>query len=272
MSKTFYEALDARSDFAAITDRKAYKPAPDDWLIAVTDIRNSTDAIEQGKYREVNLVGACSIICLLNLAPDTDLPFSFGGDGAAILIPPDLETGATEALAATRPMAEREFNLDLRLGMMPVSDVRGDDVDVRVAKVQVSPDYNQAVFEGGGLARAEALVKDAFVADRSRIEQSTADPDADFSGPECRWEDVPSQHGETVTLLVKATTGDAEQNRAVYQDVIRLVDDIYEGAEQYRPIGVDTLEPTYSLERLEGETNIRNEPGWLGRQKYRLDI
>ena len=272
MGKNFYEALEARPRFTAVADVDAYVQVPDDWFIAVTDIRNSTSAIEEGQYREVNLVGASSIICVLNLAPETDIPFAFGGDGAAILIPPDLKSSASEALVATRRMADREFELDLRLGLVPVADVRGDDVDLRVAKVQVSPEYDQALFDGGGLARAETLVKDSSTAPQYCIEAAGADPEADFSGLECRWEDVPSQHGETVSLLVKATTGDEDRDRSVYREIIQTIDDLYDGPEHYRPLTFETLEPSYSPERLMNETKIRTEPGWLGRQRYRWDI
>jgi len=272
MGENFYEAMEARPQFAALADADAYVPAPDDWVVAVTDIRNSTQAIDDGQYREVNLVGASSIISILNLAPDTDLPFAFGGDGAAVLIPPGLRTAAADALAATRRMADREFDLNLRLGLVPVADLRGDDLDVRVAKVQVSPEYNQALFDGGGLARAEAFVKEASGTLQYRIGRDGRASDADFSGLECRWEDIPSQHGETVTLLVRATTGNADRDRAVYREILRVIDDLYDGADQYRPLTPGTLEPTYSPDRLMSETKIRTEPGWVGRQQYRWDI
>ena len=270
MADNFYEALEARPQFTAVAEPDAYVSAPDDWRIAVTDIRNSTQAIKDGQYRAVNLVGASSIISILNLAPETELPFAFGGDGAATLIPPALADGAAEALAGTRQMAEREFDLDLRLGLVPVADVRAKGTDVQVAKVRVSPDYDQALFAGGGLAQAEAFLKADPTPPQHQVDD--APPDADFTGLECRWEDIPSQHGETVTLLVTATTGDEDDNREVYRRVLEVIDDVYDGADRYRPLTTDTLEPTYSLERLQGETKVRAEPGWLNRQQYRLDI
>lgn len=272
MADNFYEALDAHPHFTAVANPDAYVSAPAHWTIAVTDIRNSTQAIQDGQYRQVNLVGASSIISLLNLAPETDLPFVFGGDGVAVLIPPRLADSAKEALAATQQMADREFDLALRLGLVPVADVQNGDTDVRVAKVRVSPDYNQALFDGGGVARAEDLVKDASTASRYRIDTDGTTPDADFTGLECRWKDIPSQHGETITLLVTATTGDETRNRSVYRNTLQTIDELYEGSEQYRPLTPDTLEPTYDPARLMAETKIRVEMGWFERQKYRWDI
>jgi hypothetical protein len=55
--------------------------------ILITDIIESTNAIDQGRYKDVNLLGACSIIAVLNIAQKIDIPYVFGGDGASIAIP-----------------------------------------------------------------------------------------------------------------------------------------------------------------------------------------
>ena len=193
----FCDALGAQASFLSITDPGTFVPAPDDWQIAITDVRGSTQAIQDGHYRAVNLVGASSIIALLNLVPNTDLPFAFGGDGATMLLPPELVESASEALLGTRQMARAEFDLDLRLGLVPIADVRANGFDVRVAKVQVDDDYAQAIFDGGGLAHADALVKDEATASRYRVDEKDAAPNADFTGLECRWREIPSPHGET---------------------------------------------------------------------------
>lgn len=56
-------------------------PMPPDWYIIITDVAGSTKAIEAGRYKDVNILGACSIISILNIAGDLDIPFIFGGDG-----------------------------------------------------------------------------------------------------------------------------------------------------------------------------------------------
>ena len=271
MTDTFYTKLEARSSFRAVIDAEAYVDAPADWHIAITDVRNSTAAIEAGDYRAVNLVGASSIIALLNLVPETDLPFAFGGDGAAVLIPPELVAPARRALLATQAMADAEFDLDLRLGLVPVRDVQADGHALQIAKIDVSEHYQQALFAGGGLAHAEALVKDD-ASDRYRIDTASADPEADYTGLECRWQDIPSPYGETVTLLVAATTGDAAQDRAVYRDTLHEIERIFGDSEHYRPLNPATLEPSYNPRRLMGETKIRNPEGWWQRMVYCLEI
>ena len=43
-----------------------YEPLPDDWLIGVTDIVDSTPAIKSGRYEDVNYAGASIIAALGN--------------------------------------------------------------------------------------------------------------------------------------------------------------------------------------------------------------
>lgn len=71
------------------------QPLPDDWLVIVTDIVNSSQAIEQGKYKEVNTVGICSIVAVLNSLHKEIIPYVFGGDGASFCIPPEYQAQAS---------------------------------------------------------------------------------------------------------------------------------------------------------------------------------
>ena len=209
---------------------------------------------------------------MLNLVPDSDLPFAFGGDGATLLLPPDLLAPAAEALRGTRRMAHDEFDLDLRLGLVPTADVHADGYDVQVVKVQVNDDYAQAIFDGGGLAHADALVEDPNTA-RYRLDAAEDEAaQADFTGLECRWKDIPSPRGETVTLLVTATTNTAADDRAVYCATVEAIEAIYGDSDQYRPLTPSTLEPTFSPARLHSETKIRTERHWWTRLAYQFDI
>jgi hypothetical protein len=54
----FYQALVPFDSFDDVMRRDRYRPLPNDWIIAVTDVSHSTEAIEKGRYREVNTAGA----------------------------------------------------------------------------------------------------------------------------------------------------------------------------------------------------------------------
>jgi len=104
-SSDFYEKLMILTDFTAVTDPTHYQPIPDDWSIVVADVSGSTQAIEQGLYKAVNFLGEWVIIGVLNLTKPTAVPFVFGGDGAAVCIPPHLATAVPDTLRAIRSLA-----------------------------------------------------------------------------------------------------------------------------------------------------------------------
>src|SRR5262245_1703894 len=84
---SFYQTLEPFDSFADVIRRDRYCPLPEDWIIAVTDVSHSTEAIEQGRYREVNTAGAAVLAAISNALPDLQFPFTFGGDGASFAAP-----------------------------------------------------------------------------------------------------------------------------------------------------------------------------------------
>ncbi|WP_426130668.1 DUF3095 family protein [Pararhizobium sp. PWRC1-1] len=48
-------------DFAALLDTAIYQPLPDEWLVGITDVIDSTSAIASGRNKDVNYAGASAI-------------------------------------------------------------------------------------------------------------------------------------------------------------------------------------------------------------------
>lgn len=256
MAADFYTRLAPISRFRDVSNLDAYTPAPDDWLVVLTDVRGSTRAISEGRYKQVNIVGAAAIVALLNLDREIELPYIFGGDGATILIPPKLAADARRVLPALSDMAATEFQLELRTAIVPVSAIADSSYAVLVAKIRFSEQFSQAAFTGGGLTYIEKLVKDPERGAPFLLPRTVTTP-ADLNGLECRWKDIPSPYGETLTLLVVATSGTARLDSQIYQDVIDQIEAIYGATEKARPIQTSTLFPTFSLHKLMPETRLR---------------
>ena len=121
---TFYGALEPFTEFADVADPERYVAAPEDWIVVLGDIKGSTEAARAGRYKEVNLVGAACITATLNVTGDLDLPYAFGGDGATMLIPPEVRDAVEAALRRTRRLARDGFGLELRLGLIAVQELR----------------------------------------------------------------------------------------------------------------------------------------------------
>jgi len=268
-SENFYSQLPLLDNFLKITDLGNFVDVPEDWYIVVTDIRGSTKAIEAGKYKEVNLLGACSIVAVLNVAGETEIPFVFGGDGASLLMGPSLLPAAKKALLATQQLAKREFDMDLRVGVVPVKVVVAANYPVKIAKFKVSENYSQAVFIGGGLTRATELIKDPAAGNIYSIKNNGVSSTADFSGLECRWQDIPSKYGEIVTLLVMVRSDFGQQSHHFYRNILKKIQYIYGKENSLNPIDRKNVKLTLNSTKLIKETLVRaSSASWLDRQLY----
>ena len=47
-------------------------------------MRDSTRAIAEGRYKDVNMIGAACINAVLNISRKKSVPYVFGGDGATL--------------------------------------------------------------------------------------------------------------------------------------------------------------------------------------------
>ncbi|HEX8386563.1 MAG TPA: DUF3095 domain-containing protein [Rubricoccaceae bacterium] len=267
MTHDFYTSLPALDHFERLADADAYTPVPDDWTVVLTDVVGSTVAVQAGRYRDVNYVGAASIAAVLNAAGRADVPFVFGGDGATLVLPPALVDPALASLAALQRHAATRLSLQLRVGSVRVSEIRAAGHDLTVARLQVAPGYAQALLSGGGLGWAEDQIKGATTAERYASHAAPAEDADPYAGLECRWEDVMSPHGETVSLLVAATAGPGATE--VYHEVLAAVEEIYGSGEAAHPVSLDRLRLSTSAERFDSEVRLR-QPDRHGR--YRAEL
>src|SRR5262249_40762380 len=100
-STDFYEYLPVFRDFTNVADETCFTPMPDDWVVGVADVQQSTEAIRQHRYKAVNMAGAAVIASVANALKNRDFPFVFGGDGASFAVPSTDATPAPQAPAAT---------------------------------------------------------------------------------------------------------------------------------------------------------------------------
>ncbi len=268
-SSSYYAGLPTLDHFADITDPSRYAPLPDDWRVVVTDVEGSTEAVAAGRYRDVNYVGAASIAAVLNVAGETAVPFVFGGDGATLVVPPSLFEKTCVTLSALRRHAAEAFELKLRVGAVPVADIRAGGFGVDVARLAVSANYTQAMFTGGGLAHADHLIKSAEHGPRYAIPVQDDEPDGDpYEGLECRWRDIRGR-SETHTILVVAV-GDLDRHHVVYREVVEAIEQIYGGDTTPHPITTDGLKLSWDPRRFSPEVRLRTPRPTQLRQRLRL--
>jgi hypothetical protein len=188
-------------------DTTRYRAAPDDWVMVLTDIVDSTVAIANGQHKTVNFVAAMAIAALKNLCAPTPLPFLFGGDGSVVMVPPQFAEASRLALARVRGFASRECGMQLRVGMATVATLRAFGSDVRVGRFEPSAGNSFGVFVGGGVALLEDAVRgrsDPALHARVVIPPDVDDGQpVDLAGLSCRWNPLQSGRGKMLTLILQ---------------------------------------------------------------------
>jgi hypothetical protein len=257
MPGNFYADLPLFTRFNEVTHPENYTEVPDGWWVLIGDVVGSTQAIETGKYKEVNVIGASTIMAVLNAAGDVELPYTFGGDGAALLIPREVLPAARQALCGTRRMARESFGLDLLVGAVPIEDLRRRGKNLRVAKFGASMNFAQSMFNGGGIAEAERMVKDPATRASYEIIEDAASGGADFSGLECRWQGIPARSGETISLLVQVHRDALARTQEILDGVIAEIDAIYGNGTEAQPVSAAQLQLCVDSHCADTETRVR---------------
>ncbi|MGJ4884151.1 MULTISPECIES: DUF3095 domain-containing protein [unclassified Bradyrhizobium] len=225
MSKTsaadYYASIPVFRGFARLMEPQLYQPVPDDWLIGTADIVESTKAIADRRYKAVNMAGAAVIAAVTNALEGREFPFVFGGDGASFAVSPDDEAAAREALAATATWVREDLALAMRVALVPVTAIRAQGLDVRVARYGPSANLSYAMFAGGGVGWAEAAMKRGEFA----IPPAPSGAQPDLSGLSCRFEEIPAARGVILSVLVLPAPGaDAQAYRKVIEEIITLTE------------------------------------------------
>ncbi len=272
MAHNFYATLPIITDFVQITDASCYQKVPADWYIIVSDIEQSTKAINEGRYKDVNFIGASTIVALLNLQPNLDLPFIFGGDGATLLLPPWLIEQAKPALQAVQQLSQSSYNLHLRVGIIPISEVYAHRYQLEIAKFAVSDNYAQAMINGDGLAFVEQTIKDPILGKRYLLQPEASDQPGLLDGLECRWQEIPSRYGETVSLLVRAEAATSAERNSINRHVIEQIEAIYGADAAHHPVDVKQLSLSLRPHDLWAEARLRGGSSKLQQLRYLNNI
>ena len=199
----FFNRIRPFRDFRSIVDRNIYVAAPETAVLALTDVVNSTEAVQAGQYKSVNFAGAAAISALANALDGLDFPFVFGGDGASAVLDEGEQDAIVHALATTAAFARDELGIDLRAAIVPVRDIRQAGFDVTIARYQLSPHVAIATLSGGGLRWADEQMK----RDRYAVQPAASGAKPDLTGLSCRWKPIASRAGVIVSLVAQAAPG-----------------------------------------------------------------
>jgi hypothetical protein len=254
-SDEFYRTAPTFRDFRLVADEFSFSPLPEDWLIGVADVEQSAKAIQDQRYKAVNMAGAAVIAAVANALGGRDFPFVFGGDGASFAVSPADAKIARQALAETATWVREDLDLTVRVGMVPVGEIRRNGHDVRVGRYAVSDNISIAMFSGGGVAWADAAMK----RDEISVPRAPAGARPDLSGLSCRFEQFPTQYGQILSMLVlPVDTSRMSAFRAVVKQIISMVEGSSECA---RPAAREAMQLKWPPQGLDLEALAGRKAG-----------
>ncbi|QRM28609.1 DUF3095 domain-containing protein [Microvirga sp. VF16] len=253
----FYARLPVFDHFSQLTDPGLYMPVPDDWVLGLSDIVRSTAAIAAGRYKEVNTAAASVIAAVSNKLGTSEFPFVFGGDGASFALPASQSGLAQEVLAAVAAWVRDSFDFELRIAIVPVSEIRAKGHDVRIARFAASPDVSYAMFSGGGLAYAERRMKEGAFA----IPPAAPGTLPDLTGLTCRFDEIIPQRGVVLSLIILP---DPRASAETFNALVGQVLDLAEGPEAGRPFPDDgpPVPTPFKGFAIEAKTYGKDGPGF----------
>lgn len=229
---------------------------PANWHVLITDVKKSTAAVTGGRHETVNLVATGSIVSVLNNAYKSDItiPFFFGGDGATFIVPPLILEPALQALTIHKENTLKNFNLELRVGQVPVERIYADGRSLQVTKLRTSALFSIPVVLGDGLTYAEKIIKGE---DYMLSIPAMNETELDMTGMECRWDKIkpPANYDEVVSLLILARQ--TEKQAPVFKKVIDLLNTLYGNEEKRKPITVEKLKLKATLQKINRETKAK---------------
>lgn len=257
----FYSHLSEIENFSDIVDLSRYSPFPDDWLVVATDIRGSTEAINSGDYKSVNMAGATAIAAICNAFPSLDIPYVFGGDGVTLALPNVGKKRIMGLLKFCKEAVKSSFGLELAAGCYTMAELRQAGGELTVCRFKLSEHITQPIFWGNGVDLIEEMIKNTG----NPIDQYET-VRGSFEGLECRWNEVPSDKDEILSIIIKSVAETQQERSTFYKTCLQRIYQIYGSPQQYAPITKDKMSLTASPSKLRTEMTIRSYPATISKK------
>jgi hypothetical protein len=268
-NRDFYALLEPVGSLSKGVRSISHTPIPDDWYVVCADVKGSTQAIRDGRYRAVNAVGAAIIMAVLNVDRSISLPYVFEGDGAMVATPPELYEGVKGALAGAKNLAKTRFGLELAAGVISAAQIRSQGAELSIAKVKRSHMTFQAAFSGTGWRVAEKTIKN----NEFCVGDDTP-PTADFTGFQCRWEEIPARSDHKLSLIVNSTSVDQNQRDQFYSDFMTFRDSVLgssgDSHPSWHPLHEENLKLIISPMGIMTEATFNTQGGLFVRFAYSI--
>lgn len=250
MNENFYKDLKSIDSFEKLLDVSNFNVVPEDWYILATDIVNSTDLIAKNRYKDVNFLASMTIIGILNINRQIDIPFVFGGDGAILLVPKSILQKSLKVLFDCKKLAKELYEIKLRTTFCSIQELNNNSLSLYLAKHRYSNEHYQAILEGSAISWIDNDIRQN---DRDVENLMDKDYETSFEGLECRWNEIKTPKDETISIILKAK----DNNFEVYSNIMNIIENIAGKYEERNPVRQESLNLTFSIDKLRTEVKLK---------------
>lgn len=256
----FYKRLQKQDNglVELLSNDIAFRQVPEDWIVFVVDIENSTLAVQEGKHEEVNLAATGSIVTVLNEVKKTNkeirVPYFFGGDGTTFIVPAKFRTKIRSLLENYRHHVKLRTSLILRVGCLEVAEIYNLNHKLKIAKFALTEHLTIPIVLGTGLKHAEEVIKSSFINTQKKESELEA---IALTGMECRWQEIKPKEEEKkiICLLVDCQI---EQNQGeIYKNIFEKINDIFGDYKERNPISNERLRLNPSIKKMKEELKLK---------------
>ena len=235
----FYDSLTPMKNFEDINDMAFFAEPPKEWYVIVSDIQGSTQAVKEGRYKDVNLIGASVIALVSNYTKKYNTISVFGGDGATLLLPKNTWNALKKEMCGLIQLSKSEFNINLRIGAVAVEVLKDHKKPIFVGKYKMSETTYLAQLAGEGVSYAEYLIKNKSDLAEILNDQVTMPESPNLSGLSCRMEHFQNSNGQILSIIVKPKNSENENwLRTVL--IFKLKEILNNNFEQCNPVKLTT--------------------------------
>src|SRR5260221_2478601 len=110
----FYSSLPIFRDFTQVMDPALFRALPDDWVVGVADIVQSTKAIAENRYKAVNMAGAARVFAVPQAPGDPAISLLFCRGSARVSGAAAGGRSAREGPAPAPPLRRGRLERSLR--------------------------------------------------------------------------------------------------------------------------------------------------------------
>jgi hypothetical protein len=237
-----------------LKDESLFFNVPENWVIVVTDIENSTDAVAKGFHNDVNLSATGSIITVLNtlktINETVEIPYFFGGDGSTFIVPKAVLNPIVLALYNYSQHIKKTLQLNLRVGHLEVNKVYANKISLRITKLRHNKYLTTPVVLGNGLKYAESVIKERFQVSDIKTKETLA---LNLEGMECRWDEIYPNKTDKKVVCLLVDCEDEKTQAKVYGAIMKEIDAVFGSLEKRNPISALKLKLDTSLDKIKKE-------------------